>query len=397
VSLEFRAPRDDELEQHALLHDAGYGLERGSGRAYVERHVAAGLRDRMIGAYDGDRLVGRLVVLPFGQFFGGRPLPMGGVGAVVVASDQRGRGVGHALLDRALAHMREHGEVVSALGPATVTIYRKAGWSLAIDQSVRAVPTSDLAALPPSGLRERPACRADDDAIKRAYLHAAAARNGMLARPAFAWAPRLDDDPARRRIVVERGGEVTAYVSYTTPRRQPWGYRVVVDDMAALDWESELTLWHHLAGHRAQADEVTLIGIPLDGLSLHLDEATISVAFTNQWMFRVVDVVGAIAARGYPPSISASLPLHISDARVPANSGEWLLEIDGGRASLTRASSGNGPVPSITVNGLAPLFASAQSARTLAGAGLIAGATGDQLALLDAIFAGPSPAMNDRF
>src|SRR4051812_20688747 len=148
MSIDVRTPRLDELDHYAALHDNGYGAPAGTGRAYVDRQVEAGLLDRMLGAYDGDRLVGRLVVLPFGQFFGGRPVPMGGIAAVVVAADQRGRGVGRALLDAALAHMREHGEVISALGPATVTIYRNAGWELAGDQHVYSVPTRDLAGLP---------------------------------------------------------------------------------------------------------------------------------------------------------------------------------------------------------------------------------------------------------
>jgi predicted acetyltransferase len=260
------------------------------------------------------------------------------------------------------------------------------------------IPTHGLALLPPSPLRERPAEPADDDAIKRAYLRFAAARNGMLARPAFVWSARLAPHAERRRYVVQRGSDVTAYLSYTCHRRRErWGYRLVVDDFAALDWESELALWQHLAGHRAQSDDVTGMGLPVDALALHLPEQRIEMVYPNRWMLRLVDVAGAIAARGFPPALRAEVPLAIGDPRVPANDGDWMLEVDGGRGALTRRANTAGSAASITINALAPLFSAGASARVLAAAGLVAGATPDQLATLDTIFAGPAPAMNDIF
>ena len=87
----------------------------------MDEHTSSGLIEHMLGTYEGGRLVGRLMVLPVGQFFGGRPLPMGGISEVVVAAHARvAGGVGQALVDAALERMRAHGEVVSALGPATV-------------------------------------------------------------------------------------------------------------------------------------------------------------------------------------------------------------------------------------------------------------------------------------
>ena len=152
MTFEVREARESELDQHGALHDEGYGLRPGTGRKRMDEHTSSGLVEHMLGAYEGGRLVGRLIVLPFGQFFGGRPLPMGGISEVVVAADARGGGVGRALVDAALERMRAHGEVVSALGPATVPIYRNAGWELAGDQHVYRVPIRDLGLLPSAAL-----------------------------------------------------------------------------------------------------------------------------------------------------------------------------------------------------------------------------------------------------
>ena len=76
------------------------------------------------------------------------------------------------------------------------------------------------------------------------------------------------------------------------------GYRLVVDDFAALDWESS-AVWHHLAGHRAQSDDVIMMGPPIEALALHLPEATIERIHAHRWMLRVVDAVGAVAAAAF--------------------------------------------------------------------------------------------------
>ena len=220
----------------------------------------------------------------------------------------------------------------------------------------------------------------------------------MLARPAFVWQQRLQPDPAQRRYVVEQDGDVSAYVSYRcNARTTAPGYRLVVDDFAALDWDSERAVWHHLAGHRAQSDAVIMMGPPIEALALHLPEATIERIHAHRWMLRLVDVVGAVAARGFPPSLHASVPLAITDPRVHTNEGDWTLDVDGGRGTLARLSSGTPSSVAITINALAPLFSAATSARTLAAAGLLVGASSEQLTTLDAMFAGPTPAMNDHF
>jgi len=131
------------------------------------------------------------------------------------------------------------------------------------------------------------------------------------------------------------------------------------------------------------------------------------------WMLRVVDAPGAIAARGFPPAVSLSVPLVISDRDRPANSGRWQLFVSDGKGSLiqngpvsspaTAASApdgghpGTGGSPALTVGarGLAALYAGTPVS-TLRLAGLAAGGAQDADAALDAAFAA-TPFMVDEF
>ncbi len=210
--IEVRVARDGDVDGFAALRAQCYGFSARHASEFAGQLRGASLVDRSLLAFDRGELVGGLLVWPFGQFWHGRPVPTGGIGTVVVRPESRSRGVARALLDAACTTMRERGEVLSILGPATMAVYRAAGWEMAGDHGLRTVPTDALGALPASDLRERRAVDDDTDAIKRVYIRAARARDGMLARPAAIWARRLAPAPGRYTYVVERAGAVVGYL-----------------------------------------------------------------------------------------------------------------------------------------------------------------------------------------
>ncbi len=393
MTYEIRPSTDEELEAHGELREQGYGFRPPYGARVMDEIRGAGLTNRVLGAYDRGRLLATLTTYPFGQFFGGRPVPMGGVGGVVVLPEHRGQGIAAALLRETISLMGARGEVISALGPATIGVYRRAGWELAGDRCWRTVSTVSLATLEPAVAIERRAVGGDHDSIKRCYVRWASQRPGMLARPARVWEARLDRVIGSYCYVAIRDESVVGYVTYQQQRTMT-GYTLTVNDFAADDWDAERCLWRHLGAHRAQAREVITSGMQLDALMMHLGENSVKTAYEFQWMLRIVDAVGAVAARGFPPEVSATVPVRILDATVAHNSGVWLLEVASGRATLTPGGSGS---VELTCNALASLYSGLCSARTLATNGSLQGATGEQLSTLDALFSGPRPTMNDDF
>jgi len=111
----------------------------------VERSIRAG---ELLGAFDGARLIGSARYHPMRQWWRGRSVPMAGVAGVKVAPEERGRGVGRALMMSLIPDMGRRGYPVSALYPATVPLYRSLGWEFAGGNYETAVPVS---ALFPSG------------------------------------------------------------------------------------------------------------------------------------------------------------------------------------------------------------------------------------------------------
>ena len=77
-------------------------------------------RDNVLAYRDGPSLLGGLITIPMGQFFGGRSVPMTGLAGVGVAPEHRGGGTGAAMMAATLRLVRARGAAISALFPSTV-------------------------------------------------------------------------------------------------------------------------------------------------------------------------------------------------------------------------------------------------------------------------------------
>src|SRR5262245_44913427 len=77
------------------------------------------------------RVVGGCTLSTMGHRFGGRTVPAMGVAGVAVAPEHRASGVGRALMNDALAQATGHGLPIASLFPATVPVYRRAGFEMA--------------------------------------------------------------------------------------------------------------------------------------------------------------------------------------------------------------------------------------------------------------------------
>jgi predicted acetyltransferase len=124
-------------------------------------------------------------------------------------------------------------------------------------------------------------------------------------------------------------------------------------------------------------------------------ERDAAITHRSMWMLRVVDAPAAIAARGFPPGVSASAPLEIHDQSRPANSGRWQLTVADGTGALIPNDGASSP-GSLTLGprGVAALYAGIPVAR-LRLAGLASGGTPESDAALDAAFAATPFVLDD--
>jgi predicted acetyltransferase len=397
VDVEVRSPATDgEVERIAEIFRRSFN----AGEEVVARLVERADRSRIVAAFVGGEPVAATRVRPFGVFLGGRRVALGGYSPVAVAAEHRGRGLGRLVSTAPLPSMRERGEGLAGLYPASTRLYRGAGFEVAGTWSERSIVTRQLLTLPPAPEVEvRRATRDDLPAIADCYRRYAPSRHGHLDRPDEWWTEILRDDFADRHVYVVdgEGGSVTAYLRY---RHLPAAvdYTIRVDEVVASTAAHTCALWRLVGSSSTQAATTAFAAPPEHPLVLLLPEQDDRPAPMLQTeirpMMRVVDAPVAVGERGFPDVVTAAVDLDLADPDCPWHEGRWRLVVEGGAGVLERGGTGSvrlGP------RGLAPLFTGYAGATALAAAGLVDADRRADLATLDAVFAGPPPFCPDAY
>jgi predicted acetyltransferase len=386
ANLEYGPVRADEIDglngllEQALTFQIG-GMAPWTA-AIGHEHMRAVRRD--------GRAVAGMSIIPMGHYFGGQSVRAGGITAVGVAPEQRGSGVGLWMLQQSLLELHRQAVPIATLYPATTAFYRRTGFERAAQRLLYDVP---LAAI---GVRDYtleaiPAGPEEYAIIKQLYAHKAARGAAFIDRPAFYWDNILDPKDKRTyKFIVQRDGVPEGYVIFS---HASWGESLKVGDIVALTPAAGRRLLTLLADHRSMIETLRLPGGPNDTLLFLLAEQKQKVGGSLDLMLRIVDVIGALSARGYPAGVNAELHLDLRDDLLPTNNGRFVLAIADRRANVR--SGGAGQV-SLHVRDLAALYSGYLTPQELQAAGSLTGPDVD-LATAAQIFAGPRPWTPDMF
>jgi predicted acetyltransferase len=400
VSSEFdvRPVEGDDFEQYFAVRSQSFGVPRSDHDSWTEL-IAATPEVVSFGAYRSGTLLGALRVIPAGQFVHGRSVPMGGIAAVVVRPEARGIGVARSLLTEAITWMRDSGIAVSSLHPASTRAYRSAGWEIAGRAGWLRIPTRSfgsvrgdaagtLEPLDPTGSPEVRACYAAfapsvPAAVDRSepfwVLHARGGREDG----AFLYGVRTD-------------GVLTGYVAYTqTSDPNSWHYDLRIDDVVAHDRASAVAIWRFIGGHSMQVEEVQVPLGALPSLSLLLDEQDASTHLENHWMHRIVDVPGAVDARGFPAGVAGTVVVLVTDPLTPGRASAWRISVEDGTGLAAPSDDGSVEV-TLDIGALSALAIGGTSTGLLRNAGRLSGAD-DAVARLGGLFQTPTPVSTDDY
>ena len=343
---------------------------------------------RHVGAYLGGTLVGQVRRHAFGQWFGGRLLPCAGISGVTVAAEDRGRAVARRMLARSLERAAGDGEVVAALYPTTAALYRSVGFEVAGWWVERAVPVDALPRDDGSVTWER--VDLGDERLVATYRRMAPDHDGWLEPGADFWRWRSiqaasDTRTNRYAYVGLRGADVVAAVQYAYGSSERAMYRIDAEAVSGVDGHAVAAALAFLGTNGTTAEEVRTV-LPADELELHLAHVQRTVVRRDwPWMLAIVDLPGAIAARGYPEAVTGSVPLAVTGSVRPSDDGAWVLAVADGAATLERGGDGRAAV---AATDLAALFTGHLDPLRLARAGRLGHPTAADLGLLRAAFAG---------
>lgn len=400
TAVEVRAPEtDDEVREAVRIANRGFNgpLDDES----VDKAMARVHRDRSLVAFVDGQVAAWSQVRPFGQFFGGRRVPMAGYSPVVVAPEHRGRGLGSVATAAHFPLLRERGEVIAGLYPAQTQLYRGNGFELGGVYTFHEVPTRSLLKLRPAGhVAIRRGGAADLEAIKACYRRYAATQDGWLDRPEVWWDHLVPADKLHEQHLYlvdgEAGaeGDLAGYLRYTHRPAKPHGYTVVVEELCAEDPEVALALWRLVASSSTQAELAQVPGPAEHPLLLQLPDQDLKTTDEIRWMLRVVDAAGAIAARAFPSAVRATVDLDLTDRQCDWNAGRWRLSVEDGTGVLQKGGDGD---VGLSINALSCLYSGYGAPGVLRQTGLIGSGSDRALGDLGAIFSGPTPSIADFY
>ena len=332
----------------------------------------------VLGAFLAGRPVGAATVHDMRQWWHGRAVPSAGVASVKIAPEHRGQGIGKRLMTALLDLMAERGYPVSPLYPATMPLYRSLGWELAGGKSEAAIPSRALQSLmPPDPAVVAGAAGAGLPDVRRAGPGDAPAVSEIIGRAheAARDCGPLTWDMARTERWLARE-DAYAYLTdggFAAYRWDADGHDLFVERVHGVSAEALRALWSVIASHGSIARTVRAIIAPADPMWWLTRERDVTVTRRTMWMLRVVDAPAAIAARGFPPGVSVTVPLVIDDPARPANSGRWELTVGEGKGILIPNGPGlPGTSSSFTLQAGEPARPATRAPLTLGARGLAA-------------------------
>jgi predicted acetyltransferase len=397
VRLEYRSPTADELAVVLrATHDA-FGEEMKDDD--LERQRAVMPIDRVLAAWDDGKPVGVTASWPFAELTlpGGSTAPAAGVTWVGVLPSHRRRGILTELMRRQLDDVHERGEPLAILWASEAPIYGRFGYGITAPETFIDAERGSFRLRDDAGPRGSVRLIDADEALERfPAIHESVRKDrvGLLSRSEAWWKTFLLADPEHWRdggspkyyAYLELDGKPAGYAMYRLKSKWEEGTpqgALRVTDAIATSAEATAELWRYLFG----VDLVTRVKAgridPASSLVLMVEDARrLHVSFAEGLWLRVVDLEGALAARGFNDAESAVL--EVTDAWYPRNAGRWRVGGEPGRTD-------DDPDVALDVADLASAYLGAFTFEQLAAAGRARELRPGGLARATALFRTPMP------
>lgn len=382
-------------------HDYGKVVDLAFGSSYDPAEMAAVepffATFDVIGAYDGDRMVGGGAVWHTMLTVPGGEVAASAVTAVGVLPTHRRRGALTAMMRRQLADIHQHGDPVAVLWASEGAIYGRFGYGMATVNALIEAERSRIVFrddAPPTGSVRFVEEQEARDLLPALFDSVRRTRAGYFARPAEYWNAEIFHDPPQHR----RGGGPLLYVVHDTDTTddgfaiyrisQEWDARGPKSTLQVYEVEGTSPaatgeLWRYLFG-------VDLIGTvrarpqPVDSPLLWMvsEPRRLGMSLGDGMWLRIVDVGPALERRGY--AAADELVLELRDEVCDWNAGRWSLEAsrEGARVSPTDREAD----VAMDVADLAALYLGGSSFAGLLAAGRGEERTAGAAARLDAVF-----------
>jgi len=290
-----------------------------------------------LGAYDAQKVVGQLLILPLNITVHGKRYAMGGIGFVATYPEYRQQGIIKKLMTEALLKMRENGQSVSVLAPFSVSFYRYFGWELFFEKLHYSIPQM---LFPVFGKQldiiKRMSFEWQDNGLYREIrdFHNAQAVicNGSMLRD-DAWWQRIERRmPDNHLAAYFKSDKVAGYIRYTIHNEI-----FEIHDFIAEDLLAEQAIWRFVTSHAASVNSIKGTTSIDHHFGFHFKEPQFKREVAQDVMIRIVDVLSFMQQYSWQ-EIQEPLYVRIEDSFCEWN--EYIFKINkDGNVSVAETNS----------------------------------------------------------
>ncbi|WP_313892144.1 GNAT family N-acetyltransferase [Psychrobacillus sp.] len=271
-----------------------------------------------IGAYDEQKLVGQLLVLPLNMTVHGVNYDMGGIGFVATYPEYRNQGIMKKLMTKSLEKMRQNKQYISVLAPFSVSFYRHFGWELFFDKLHYSIPSESF---PQFGNKIDNIKRFSFEwmneevfqAIQHFHNEHAMTNNGGMCRNTAWWNRIARRDPDSHFAAYFDGETLAGYIRYDIKN-----LTFIVKDFVVLDTLAEQALWRFVTSHKASVYTIEGDTSAASHFGFHFDQPQFKKEVSQEVMVRIVDVLPFLQQYSWD-NLKESLYVSIKDPFAPWN------------------------------------------------------------------------------
>ncbi|WP_342472297.1 GNAT family N-acetyltransferase [Metasolibacillus sp. FSL H7-0170] len=281
-----------------------------------------------LGAYDGNKVVGQVLVLPLNITIYNKNYKMGGIAFVASYPEYRQQGIVKKLMIESLNQMKANGQTISVLAPFSVSFYRYFGWELFFEKLNYVIPSDKFPALGKQlDVIKRTSFEWLDEElfqqVKAFYNERASVTNGVMLRD-DAWWNRLAKRQQNSHFALYyKDNKVAAYIRYEIVNTTFFIYDFIAEDILA-----EQAIWRYVTAHAASITEIKGVTANHASFGYYFPEPQFEREVVQDVMVRIVDVQSFMQQYKWG-IITRSLYVRLEDSFCPWN--EQLFEISSER------------------------------------------------------------------
>lgn len=394
ISLHYRALSEADAERCLALERYAFAVNPDP--ALLDTAKLAQFR----GLFAGETLAAQLEILPLRVQLGfAAEAPLAGIGSVAGTPELRRRGYVATLLRHSVDELRAAGVSLCMLYPFKQSFYARYGWATCMERRAYSGPPAhfrSFQAAPGAWVRAGVDDVAELDRIHRTALRG---RCCVLARDPAWWREHVLFDWQRRPrhayLWRDQAGQGRAYAIFRF-EGEGSARKLICREMVASDALARAQLFAFIAGHEDQIAEVSFRA-PADAPVNLLFPNPLRCELEPYFMLRLLDVPTALEAYPFPRELTGRLSFALSDDWLESNQGCFALELEAGRARVTRLPPDAAVGLRLDVRVLTQLYSRLLRPRSAAAFGLLAAPDRAALELAEQAFAGLAPFSTDMF